>query len=413
MAIELDTPKKARIQGALQLARVIQERHSIRIFDRDIAAILDTSRASVAKIRSCPDASARTLHNRVDVDPRGRPSILGDRECQTLTDNYRDHGIAARAMTWDAQAADAGIEACSRTVRKAMARRGYHKYRARRKRYMKAADCAARVRYAERMLDIFELSDWRQVRFSDETHFGWNLSTNKSSGPWISRLEGHGTDPDCVWEDPPRDNNNDDRPQEPRVHCWAAVGYDFKSPLVRYDSGNSNGKLTQAAYLDQILRPVVGSWLDAGDQDWVLLEDNDSGHCPSGKGACGAWKREHLDGRFMFNVSNSPDLNIIENTWRVPDNWVGQHRIHIAAADDLYGLAVEGWAQLKQSSINAWVDSMPTRLRDVVRMEGRMTAVEHARPEEQDDQAGQAGQDVDMQDAQDLDEDGEFELEDA
>jgi hypothetical protein len=50
-----------------------------------------------------------------------------------------------------------------------------------------------------------------------------------------------------------------------RVHCWAAVGYDFKSPLVWYDvPGNSNGKMPMQVYRDHILKPVVGSWLREG-----------------------------------------------------------------------------------------------------------------------------------------------------
>lgn len=43
-----------------------------------------------------------------------------------------------------------------------------------------------------------------------------------------------------------------------RVHYWAAIGYEFKSPLVWYNSDNSNGKMALKTYKKQILEPVVG-----------------------------------------------------------------------------------------------------------------------------------------------------------
>jgi hypothetical protein len=49
------------------------------------------------------------------------------------------------------------------------------------------------------------------------------------------------------------------------LHCWAAVGHDFKSPLIWYDvASNNNGKMTTQVYQDQILEPVVVPYLKAG-----------------------------------------------------------------------------------------------------------------------------------------------------
>lgn len=135
-------------------------------------------------------------------------------------------------------------------------------------------------------------------------------------------------------------------------------------------------------YLNQILRPIVGQWVEDGD-DFVLLEDNDSGHAPSGYGVVGAWKRENIPGRFIFNAPYSPDINIAENAWRVPDHYVRVHSLTAETADDLELLACEGWVQLKQSSINRWVDSMPRRLQYILQNGGKMVAYEgdRRRPE--------------------------------
>ena len=101
-----------------------------------------------------------------------------------------------------------------------------------------------------------EPMDWYRVRFSDESHFGW--------GPqgkiWVLRRPWERFCPDCIVEK--------DAPAEKdlrRLHCWGAVGHDFKSPLVWYDvPSNNNGKMTMQAYRDQILEPVVAPWLRAG-----------------------------------------------------------------------------------------------------------------------------------------------------
>ena len=48
-----------------------------------------------------------------------------------------------------------------------------------------------------------------------------------------------------------------------RKHCWAAVGYNFKSDIIFYDvPNNSNGKMTHQVHINFILEPVVKPWLN-------------------------------------------------------------------------------------------------------------------------------------------------------
>jgi len=66
--------------------------------------------------------------------------------------------------------------------------------------------------------------------------------------------------PDCVVE-----KRAPEEKDIKRLHAWAAVGYNFKSPLVWYDvPGNTNGKMSLKVYRDSILEPVVGKWLRLG-----------------------------------------------------------------------------------------------------------------------------------------------------
>lgn len=301
MPAQLDTPHKARVLGALQWAKVIEKRYAIPVSRRDIGKVFGVSRSTVMRIEaaalhpdkladssddSIPDrqpdyyqypdtqldsqpiswpdslsdspvdslannptdnladrvvspdsAFLRTRHHNLSIiESRGRKRTLSRADCQKIVDLYDEHGFEARVMPWESQVQEAlDQDVSSRTARRAMKYFfNIQKYKAVEKQFVKPDVAKARMAYARRMLERWDLSDWRRVRFSDETHFGWVLSATKSSGIYVSRQPGHRTDPDCVYERPPRPETV----EEDRVHCWAAVGYDFKSPLVRYYTAN-------------------------------------------------------------------------------------------------------------------------------------------------------------------------------
>jgi hypothetical protein len=150
--------------------------------------------------------------------------------------------------------------------------------------------------------------DWHHVRFSDEVHFGW--------GPQgkilIIRKPDMRYCQDCIQEEAQLVEND-----KKRFHCWAVIGYNFKSPIHFYNvPSNANSKMSQRVYIDSILEPVAKPWLDRGDK-FVLEEDGDSGHGPGRNNIVRTWKEEHnLD--HYFNCSNSPDLASIENCWLLP-----------------------------------------------------------------------------------------------
>jgi hypothetical protein len=72
---------------------------------------------------------------------------------------------------------------------------------------------------------------------------------------YITRQPGERYCGDCIQQ---RDEKTDEERVIKRLHAWAAVGYNFKSPLLSYDiKSNTNGKMTQKDYINQILEPVV------------------------------------------------------------------------------------------------------------------------------------------------------------
>jgi hypothetical protein len=133
--------------------------------------------------------------------------------------------------------------------------------------------------------------------------------------------------------------------------------------------GNTNGKMSLQVYRDSILEPIVKPWIQRGD-DFVLEEDNNSGHGTGKRNIVRAWKEEN-NLESYFNCAQSPDLSPIENCWSPPKSHIRQH----PHWDDetTKELVIEGWAKVSQEFINRQVESMPQRLKDVIASNGRLT----------------------------------------
>ncbi|KAF1815725.1 hypothetical protein P152DRAFT_455449 [Eremomyces bilateralis CBS 781.70] len=186
----------------------------------------------------------------------------------------------------------------------------------------------------------------------------------------IIRKRGQRYYPKCIQrvDDP-------DEEDKKKVHAWAAVGYNFKGPLVFYEiPSNINGKMTQECYLNDILKPVVGGWLVNGDY-FVLKEDQDSGHVlprstKTKPSAVSRWKTE-VGLYCFFNCAGSPELSIIEDCWQPIKRYVRKYRHW--EPEETVQLVKEAWYErLNQEWINKRVLSIPDRLCKVIESDGQL-----------------------------------------
>lgn len=171
--------------------------------------------------------------------------------------------------------------------------------------------------WAKQMRNPYNMDGWKKVRFLDKIHFG--------RGPQrkllIIRKPGERTCQDCIEEkDEPKEKDK----KQKGYHCWAAVGYNFKSKLVFYKvPGNSNRKMSQRVYIDSILEVVVKPWLETGE-DFVLEEDGDFGHGSGKIAIVRDWKAEH-GLKYYFNCPPlSTSFSPIENCWQISKQTVGK-----------------------------------------------------------------------------------------
>ncbi|KAM3475996.1 hypothetical protein MY8738_007152 [Beauveria namnaoensis] len=196
-----------------------------------------------------------------------------------------------------------------------------------------------RLAWAEDALALRpEVRHWREVIFSDEKHFGYG----SEGRAYIARKPGTRDQPGHLQE-----RKELTEKDQKRLHAWAAVGYDFKSPLIWYEvPGNTNGKMSQKVYRDVILEGYVKGLIRESKQQnrsFILKEDGDSGHGPGRHNLVRAWKEEHKL-RYFFNCPQSPNLSPIENCWVVIMEVVRQQPHW--DKEILRELAEEGWAAL-------------------------------------------------------------------
>lgn len=363
----LDTPQKARILGAIQWAEHQRTTRGTPYSQSEIAKLFNCSQVTVRRIK----ASGKPRTNpSIFGETRGRKRKLTHADCQSIEQLYDEYPEEAPDWPWTAQLMNSVCEkeATRPTIRRAMRKYGnYGKYVAEVKQYTPANICTLRCSYCRKMLEEYDQSDFLTFRYSDESHFS---NKQKAVGRrYISRKRGQRYEPRNLREDPAPEE-----PTDEKVHCWACIGYGFKSPLVRYRAGNQNGKMTQKVYLEEILQPHVGEWLARGE-NFVLEEDNDSGHGTSARNIVKTWKEEQ-NLRYFFNAPYSPDLTPIENVWRGPDSAVFKNARFCETSDDVMAFAEEGYHAVSQATINDWCRGVRQRYKDCLENGGRLVARE-------------------------------------
>lgn len=129
---------------------------------------------------------------------------------------------------------EVGLDSGGCTIQRAMGTMNYHKCIACRKEWVKKSLAERQVQYANTMLQRYpEPKDWQTVRFSDEVHFGWGPEGSVR----IIRKLGQRYCHVCIQGQPQLEEKN-----KTRLHCWVAVGYNFKFDIYFYDCDNPNGK---------------------------------------------------------------------------------------------------------------------------------------------------------------------------
>ncbi|GFX54639.1 transposable element Tcb2 transposase [Trichonephila clavipes] len=179
---------------------------------------------------------------------------------------------------------------------------------------------------------MWNVPDWQKVVFSDESRFVLGTDDNRVR----------------VWRRPGERYNSPHTvlrhtARTAGVMVWGAIAYDCRSTLFVV-----RGTLTGQRYVDDILRPHVGPFLN-GLPEAIFQQDNAGPHTA----------RVAQDFLHHFQTlpwpARCPDLSLIEHVWdQLKRQMPSCHSVH-----DLELAVQDLWAHLPQNNIRCLINSMP------------------------------------------------------
>ena len=211
------------------------------------------------------------------------------------------------------------------------------------------AQITNRLSFANHHLSVE--TNWGNVIFVDESSF--ELGAN-SRWVWRKRCD---TNP-LIYNDTVK------FPQ--KVMVFGGISKNWKTPLIALE-----GTVDSCTYIDEC---IDGTGLIPemnrvyGHKKWSLVQDGATAHTAQ-------VTRDYLSD--YCNVipnwpSGSPDLNPIENLWGIMKKDVEDYQPK--TKDDLIETIFRTWESITQETINNLINSMTTRLREVVTENGRQTS---------------------------------------
>ncbi|GFU42167.1 transposable element Tc1 transposase [Trichonephila clavipes] len=193
---------------------------------------------------------------------------------------------------------------------------------------------------------MWNVTEWQKVMFSDESRFVWGTDDNRVR----------------VWRRPGERYNSPHTvlrhtARTAGVMIWEAIAYDSRSTLIVM-----RGTLTGQRYVDDILRPHVGPFLNSLPGA-IFQDDNSRPHTA----------RVAQDFLRHFQTlpwpTRSPDLSPVVHVWdQLKRQMPSCHSVH-----DLQLAVQDLWAHLPQDNIRCLKHSMPYRVAACIAAGGGLT----------------------------------------
>jgi hypothetical protein len=356
----VQTPTRSAILAVLYFA---QEK-GLQCTLSDINSVFNVPERTAKRIKQ--QGEPRRLGHVPDAgpDPRGPHRRFTHSDSEAIASYLDSCGFERRGDSWEEIAINAGVkgEFDIQTIRRHVTKEtGIHTCIAAKKEALQPHHHSERVSWAEAML---QRDDLINLAFSDEIH--WCIGSRYVKR--IKRRPGERFHQDCIQYDkdarkPVKSIATQEGHDYENFHVFCLLGYNYKR-FIPYKSTNSNGKMTTAIYIDQILPQIKDELRERG---LILYQDRDSAHTSSK--TIRYLESNGID--FVNSPAKSPDLSVME-TWVAPlrRKFYARRTASVSVGERRFE---ECLLQLNQCRINENILLYHKRLREVLRKEGRMT----------------------------------------
>jgi transposase len=313
----------------------------------EIAALYSTKTMSMQDLANKYNVSKSTIHHIVkkkalygsvaDRPKSGRPKISTDRDNRTLS----RMSMANRCLTLAQLRMKWNIQASKTTVRNRLRAAGIRGYIARRKPMLTATHRKCRLRWC-RDRRGWSVDAWRNIIFSDESSFCLIPNSYRVS---IHRRRDEAYRPECLAPSY--------KTRSPTVMVWGVINGNGTGPLVR-----CIGRINQHAYKDTLEAHVA--YLQSG----TFMQDNAPCHSTH-------LIRNWFEQQGITTLpwpSLSPDLNPLEHLWGIMKRKIQGEQFH--DKNELWMKLQEIWSSFTPEFVQRYVDSMPQRIRAVIKAKG-------------------------------------------
>ena len=286
--------------------------------------------------------------------PQGRPPMLTVRRRMKLIKRATQDGYHRR-LSYQSIAALEGIQACRRTLTRAFIQAGYNRRVAKKKPLLTDKHQTDRLAWA-RKHEHWDFDMWKRVLWTDEASF----TTGGFGIVYITRQVDEAYEASCLV------------PKFRGFSSWMAHGCisgTTKGPLFVFEK--ELGKVNAQVYTQYVL-PGMYKHLremkhEGGFLRSIIMEDNASQH--TAKLTTQIDLQNHIIK--MTWPAYSPDLNPIENVWRLLKNRIGKR--FPRTDQEVRQFLEEEWATLTVDDFVHYIKEMPKRVQAVIAARGGST----------------------------------------